>query len=53
MRPTTIFINIGRGKTVDEQCLFEVLKDRKIFGAGLDVLSDEPASKNNPCVFFS
>jgi phosphoglycerate dehydrogenase-like enzyme len=31
------FINVGRGKTVNEKALYEVLKNKKIAGAGLDV----------------
>ncbi len=48
MKPTAVFINIGRGNTVDEEILYEFLKERKIFGAGLDVLIEEPAKSNNP-----
>ncbi|WP_241654884.1 D-2-hydroxyacid dehydrogenase [Sporolactobacillus shoreae] len=37
-----IFINVGRGGTVDEQALLEALNSGRIGGAGLDVTSIEP-----------
>jgi len=42
MRPETIFINIARGKVVDEQAMIEALKNRQIRAAGLDVFEREP-----------
>jgi len=40
--PNGIFINIGRGSTVDEEALAAALRDGTIFAAGLDVFADEP-----------
>lgn len=40
--PDGVFINIGRGSTVDEAALIAALKDGTIRGAGLDVFADEP-----------
>lgn len=40
--PNGIFVNIGRGSTVDEDALAAALKDGTIFAAGLDVFADEP-----------
>lgn len=40
--PSGVFINIGRGSTVDETALIEALQSRTIAAAGLDVFSDEP-----------
>jgi len=37
-----VFINIGRGSTVDEDALASALRDGTIFAAGLDVFADEP-----------
>lgn len=37
-----VFINIGRGSSVDEIALVEALKNQKIQAAGLDVYADEP-----------
>ena len=48
MKPTSFFINIGRGDTVDEDALVNVLKAKKIAGAGLDVFCKEPLPKDHP-----
>jgi lactate dehydrogenase-like 2-hydroxyacid dehydrogenase len=37
-----VFINIGRGSTVDEEALATALGEGTIFAAGLDVFADEP-----------
>lgn len=37
-----ILVNISRGKVVDEATLVEAIRERRIFGAGLDVFEDEP-----------
>ena len=38
----SVFINTSRGSTVDEDALIEALKNKKIYGAGLDVFNNEP-----------
>lgn len=48
MKPTAIFINTCRGAVVDEQALYEVLRDKKIRGAGIDVFIKEPPGADNP-----
>src|SRR5436189_1878160 len=48
MKPTSIFINTGRGPTVDEEALIKALQEKWIAGAALDVLEKEPPSHNNP-----
>lgn len=40
--PDGVFVNIGRGSTVDEDALIEALSDGTIRSAGLDVFGDEP-----------
>jgi lactate dehydrogenase-like 2-hydroxyacid dehydrogenase len=40
--PTGVFVNIGRGNTVDEDALAAALHDGTIQAAGLDVFYDEP-----------
>lgn len=40
--PDGIFVNIGRGSTVDEEALAQALKSGTIMAAGLDVFADEP-----------
>jgi len=42
MKPNAIFVNTARGKIVDEKALVKVLKERRIYGAGLDVFEFEP-----------
>jgi len=37
-----IFINVGRGTSVDESALARALKSKQIAGAGLDVYANEP-----------
>ncbi len=48
MRPTAYLINCARGEVVDEPALYEALAKRRIAGAGLDVLTEEPARADNP-----
>lgn len=40
--PNGVFVNIGRGSTVDEDALAQALGDGTIAAAGLDVFADEP-----------
>jgi D-3-phosphoglycerate dehydrogenase len=48
MKKTAIFINTGRGPTVDEEGLIKALQEGWIAHAALDVLEVEPPSHNNP-----
>ena len=48
MKPNAIFINTGRGPTVDESALIRALEQKWIAGAGLDVLRIEPPKPDNP-----
>lgn len=48
MRPETIFINIARGKVVDEQALINALQTGQIRAAGLDVFEREPLQADSP-----
>ncbi|MGO2713960.1 2-hydroxyacid dehydrogenase [Pseudomonas helleri] len=48
MRPESIFINISRGKVVDEAALIEALQQGQIRAAGLDVFVREPLEVDSP-----
>ncbi|MFR4351268.1 MAG: D-2-hydroxyacid dehydrogenase [Roseburia sp.] len=48
MKSTAIFLNLGRGPIVVERDLADALKEHTIEAAGLDVLSVEPMSADNP-----
>ena len=42
MQSDAILVNTSRGAVIDEEALITVLRERKIFGAGLDVFENEP-----------
>ncbi|PPR54369.1 MAG: Glyoxylate/hydroxypyruvate reductase A [Alphaproteobacteria bacterium MarineAlpha5_Bin6] len=48
MKKKSLFINVGRGLTVNEQDLIFHLKRNKEFYASLDVFNNEPLSNSNP-----
>ena len=48
MKPSALFLNLGRGPIVVEQDLAEALREGQIAAAGLDVLSKEPMQPDNP-----
>ncbi|MBS4198193.1 D-glycerate dehydrogenase [Bacillus sp. FJAT-49732] len=48
MKKSAFFINVSRGKTVDEAAMIRALENKEIYGAGLDVYQKEPVEKDNP-----
>ena len=48
MKPSSFFVNIGRGGTVNEKDLIRALKKGWIAGAGLDVFAEEPLPDDSP-----
>jgi glyoxylate reductase len=51
MKPSAYFINVGRGRLVDEEAMIKALQDGTIAGAGLDVFWNEPSSEYDPIDF--
>ncbi len=48
MKKNSIIVNTARGGIINETDLEKALNEGLIFGAGLDVFSNEPVEKNNP-----
>lgn len=52
MKPTAYLINTSRPGIIDEDALYEALKNRRIAGAGLDVFNNEPPGKDYPLILL-
>lgn len=48
MKPTAYFINTSRGPLVDEKALINILQQKKIAGAAIDVYDIEPLPADHP-----
>jgi D-3-phosphoglycerate dehydrogenase len=48
MKPSGYFINTGRGPTHVEADLIRALNEKRLAGAGLDVMEEEPTQPGNP-----
>jgi phosphoglycerate dehydrogenase-like enzyme len=48
MKPGSVIVNTCRGGVLDEAALYDALKSRHLFGAGIDVFAKEPAPKDHP-----
>lgn len=48
MKPSAYFVNTARGPIVQEGALIDVLRERRIAGAGIDVFEKEPPDPDNP-----
>ena len=52
MQPHAFFVTTARGFIHDEEALYEVLRDKRIAGAGLDVWDKEPPPPEHPLLQF-
>ena len=52
MKPEAFLINTGRGEVVDEEALIELLQEKKIRGAALDVFEGNLPKPDNPLLFM-
>ena len=48
MKPAAYLVNVARGRVVDEADLIEALRSRRIAGAGIDVVTEEPLAPASP-----
>lgn len=48
MKSDALFINVGRGSLIDTDALIRALEERRIAGAILDVLENEPLAADSP-----
>jgi phosphoglycerate dehydrogenase-like enzyme len=48
LKPTALFVNVGRGPVVEEAALVAALQDQRLAGAALDVFEHEPLPAASP-----
>jgi D-3-phosphoglycerate dehydrogenase len=48
VKPSASIINTSRGPVIDEAALIRALQEKRLFGAALDVLVQEPPAPDNP-----
>lgn len=48
LRSSAYVVNVGRGKTIDQEALVEALAASRLAGAALDVLEEEPPDAESP-----
>ncbi len=48
MKPTVFIINTSRGNNIDQEALYNALKEKKIGGYATDVYKEEPKAENDP-----
>lgn len=53
MKPSALFINVGRGSTVVTDDLVDALREGEIAGAGLEVVDPEPLPDDHPLLSLS
>jgi D-3-phosphoglycerate dehydrogenase len=50
MRPNAVLLNTARGAIVDTAALADAVRERRIAGAGIDVLDADPPAPGNPLI---
>ncbi|TKD70865.1 2-hydroxyacid dehydrogenase [Pseudalkalibacillus hwajinpoensis] len=53
MKESAVLINTARGGIVNEEALYDALKNKEIWAAGLDVFAEEPVSVDHPLLSLS
>jgi D-2-hydroxyacid dehydrogenase (NADP+) len=48
MKPSSVFVNVARGKVADEDALIKTMQGNRIWAAALDVTVDEPLPASSP-----
>jgi D-2-hydroxyacid dehydrogenase (NADP+) len=48
MKPSSVFVNVARGKVADEEALIKTTQAGRIWAAALDVTADEPLPASSP-----
>jgi D-3-phosphoglycerate dehydrogenase len=50
MKRSACLVNLARGGIVDENALYDFLKEKRIAGAAIDVMETEPPRKDHPLI---
>ena len=53
MKGTAFLVNVARGSLVNEDALLDALENKKIKGAAVDVLTEEPPTADNKLIKYS
>ncbi len=48
MKPGALFVNVSRGRLIDDAALIDGLREGRIGGAALDVFTEEPLEPSSP-----
>ena len=48
MKPSSVFVNVARGRVADEAALIDAMKNGRIWAAGIDVTAEEPLPAGSP-----
>jgi phosphoglycerate dehydrogenase-like enzyme len=52
LKPTSVVVNTSRGEVLDAAALADAVREKRIFGAALDVFSPEPPGADFPMLGF-